>query len=103
MTAPTHAPDDCQERDCRVLRCKLAHWRREGLAVGASASPVMRASTAAPRRPDPSWERGIPTDSRNMPFLDRNLNPMGAKAVAENRSRIESARRRAHQAPAGSE
>jgi hypothetical protein len=82
---------------------KLAYWRTEGcLQVSPSATPTRR-NNVAPRTPDAAWERGIPTDSRNMPVLGPDLEPLRAKQYAEQRSRINQSRRRAHQAPAPKE
>jgi len=46
-----------------------------------------------PKQPEPRWERGIATDQRNMPFLDRSGSPIGVKRYAEERHSIEQHRR----------
>lgn len=51
---------------------------------------------AEPRRPNPSYERGVPTDSRGMPFLRKDGTPMGQKEYDSQRSRIDEHRRRLH-------
>ncbi len=95
---------DCSlcDGDVLCLRHKLAYWRERGMQVSPSATPSRR-NTVAPRTPNNAWERGVPRDSRGMPVLNPDLTPMGAKQFAENRSRIEESRRRAHQAPAPTE
>lgn len=42
-----------------------------------------------PRTPDPSWEKGIATDHRGMPYLKPDLTPMGVKEAAQKRSSFE--------------
>lgn len=37
-------------------------------------------NTVPGRKPDPAWERGIPTDDRGMPMLDETMEPMNTKA-----------------------
>jgi hypothetical protein len=61
------------------------------------AMPTRR-NTIAPRTPNPSWERGVPTDERGMPFLGHDLEPIGIKQYTERRHEIEDLRRRNHQA-----
>lgn len=61
------------------------------------AMPTRR-NTVEPRRPDPAWERGIPTDNRGMPWLDETLSPIGTKKFAERRHEIEAKRRQYAQA-----
>jgi hypothetical protein len=66
------------------------------ITVNPYSMPTRLHPGNAPKRPEPRWERGVPTDNRGMPFLDKNLNPMGVKAVAENRHSIEQHRRQLH-------
>jgi hypothetical protein len=52
-----------------------------------------RMNTIAGRKPDPAWERGIPTDSRRMPMLDEKGVPMNTKTTARRRHEIEERKR----------
>lgn len=78
--------DDCFA--CRV----------QTIQIDPRATPSRR-NNIEPRRPDPAWERGIPTDSRGMPYLTKDGSPMGVKEFGENRHRIEEHRRQLHNSP----
>lgn len=56
-----------------------------------------RRNKVEPRRPNPAWERGVPTDNRGMPYLRKDGTPMGVKEFSQNRRLIEEHRRRLHQ------
>ncbi len=47
-----------------------------------------------PKQPEPRWERGVPTDQRNMPFVGKDMAPIGIKKYVENRHSIEQHRRK---------
>jgi hypothetical protein len=80
---------DGSHTDCFGCRVK-------SITFSPYATPSRLNPHNAPKQPDPVWERGVPTDKRGMPFLDKNLNPMGVKAVVENRHEIEQHRRQLH-------
>ena len=76
--------DDC-------FGCKL-----QSVQFNPYATPGMLRPHIAPRKPENSWEKGVPTDSRGMPFLKTDGTPMGQKEYSESRSKIEAHRRRLH-------
>lgn len=88
----THTPDECTDRNCHDLACKLAEWRARGLQVSPAATPNRR-NQIPPRTPNNSWERGIAKDARGMPLLDADYRPLGIKKYGENRHQIEESRR----------
>lgn len=56
-----------------------------------------RRNRIPPKAKEPlnSWNRGVPRDSRGMPYLDPgDLSPIGQKKFSENRSQIDEARRK---------
>ena len=62
------------EGECDHFRCK---------ALSVTTNPrsmPSRMNTIPGRKPDPAWERGIPTDDRGMPMLDEKGVAMGTKA-----------------------
>lgn len=70
------------------------------VGIAPSATPS-RHNNAAPRTPNPAWERGIATDERGMPYLKPgSMEFMSVKEAAERRREIEGARRALRQAPA---
>lgn len=71
--------------------CKLKSIQFDPYSMPSRLHP-----SVAPRRPNPAWERGIPTDRRGMPFLKGDGTPMGVKEYAQNRSQIDERRRRLH-------
>lgn len=73
--------DDC-------LACKL-----DTLIVHQSV-PGQKAGGPPPAGNRNSWERGIATDHRGVPFLDGQGEVIGVKQYADGRSRFEAERRR---------
>ena len=74
--------DDCQH-------CRLSGT----IQISPKATPSKR-SLAPPAAPRNSWEAGIATDERGMPFLGKGMQPIGVKEYGERRSEIEEHRRR---------
>lgn len=68
-----HAPDG--DPACDGCRYK-------SVTFNPFATPS-RANSKPPKLVGNSWEKGVPRDARNMPFLDANLQPMSAKEFAE--------------------
>lgn len=77
-----------QHEDC--FGCKI-----QSIQFDPRAMPTRR-NKVEPRRPDPAWERGIPTDNRGMPYLRKDLSPMGVKEFAEKSHQIEAHKRQLH-------
>lgn len=67
--------------------------RIQNINVSPAAMPSRYNKNPPKIVPHNSWENAIPTDSRNMPFLGRDLEPISQKRYVENRHRIEQARR----------
>ena len=80
--------DDC-------FGCKV-----QSIQFDPYAMPSRLNKKAEPRRPDPAWERGIPKDSRGMPFLRTDGTPMGVKEFGEKRHQIDQHRRTLHNSTA---
>ncbi len=78
-----------QHEDC--FGCKV-----HSIQVNPYAMPSRLHPSNPPAKPKNSWEKGIPTDSRGMPFLNKNGQIMGQKEYAANRHSIEETRRRLH-------
>lgn len=98
----THSPDECTDRHCKVLACKLAEWRAPGTLVSPAATPGRR-NAKPPKLIGNSWERGIVTDDRGMPILRRDtLEPIGVKAWGEKYRREHNDRRQQTANPSGS-
>lgn len=55
--------------------------------LSPAATPSRRNSKTPRESTNNSWEKGIPTDSRGMPYLDSNLNVIGQKRWAETERR----------------
>jgi hypothetical protein len=75
--------------------CKI-----QTIQISPYATPNRLHPERAPRTPNNSWEKGIPTDSRGMPFLKADGSAMGVKEYGEKRHQIEEHRKKLHQAPA---
>lgn len=82
--------DSCTD-DNLCFKCKIKTIQ---LAPSATPSRTWRPQKG-PKEPG-SWERGIPTDSRNMPIIKADGSPMGQKEFSEKRSKIEAAKRQLH-------
>jgi hypothetical protein len=80
--------DDCF--GCRIQTIQISPY----------ATPSRLRPHIAPRKPENSWEKGVPTDSRGMPFLKTDGSPMGQKEFSEKRRLIDAHRRRLHNEPA---
>lgn len=90
-----HACDTDPQGLC--FRHKVREWRMHGgLNISPAAMPNRR-NHVAPRTPNNSWEKGIPTDHRGMPWLDANGSEIGQKEFVQRRSEIEAAERRRRQ------
>ena len=83
--------DDSLGDDCECFRCKVL-----SISINPYAMPSRLNPKNAPRQPQNKLADHTPTDERGMPFLDKNLQPMTAKQVSENRHRIEQVRRKNH-------
>ena len=86
---PKH--DDSLGEDCECFRCHCL-----SITTSPYATPTRLNPKAAPRTPDNAWERGIPTDHRGMPFLEKGGDFMGQKEFSERRHEIEEGRRFLH-------
>lgn len=98
MSACEHNPDfECF--DCETARHAFEHPEfvegcRSCKFATIQISPAVRTtrntnpSTAF--TPKNSWEAGIATDHRGVPYLDQNLQPIGVKQFAQNRHKYES-------------
>lgn len=84
----------CRENDL-CFRHKLAYWReRGGFNLSPAATPSRR-NNIAPSTPKNSWEKGIPTDNRGMPYLDHNGSTIGQKEWGDKwRRRFDDQKRR---------
>lgn len=84
----------CASFDPDCYACRL---RAKGISFSGSATPVARTSKAAPRTPDPAWERGLAGERRPggtfMPYLNAKGDPMHVKEASGQRRRISSIRR----------
>lgn len=100
--------------DCGVFLEVQQHYDEDALttspcggACRRTVAPVQwspqatpnRKSSAPPRTPDNSWERGELTDHRNMPVLGGDLEPLTVKDLANDRGRIEGGLRRLRNDP----
>ena len=63
-----------------------------------SCTPTRR-NNIPPKVADNSYAKGIPTDSRGMPFLDKNLEPIGQRQFDRERRKIDETLRRYHNTP----
>jgi hypothetical protein len=79
----------CADGDCSTGVTCFRHKLRS-IQFTPSCTPTRR-NTIPPRTPQNSWERGVATDNRGMPLLDSNMEPIGLKELANNRSTIEGA------------
>lgn len=79
---PRRDVDGCPT--CKMLSVRLSD----------KALPTKRRSSAPPKPGSNSWERGIATDHRGVPYLDGNGSMIGVKQFAQNRSRYEEQIRR---------
>ena len=83
-----------REHRVPVDGCGICRFSEGTIQISPKATPSRR-SSAPPRKPENSWERGIARDHRNMPlFMDGR--PVTVKEYAENRHKIDAARRRLH-------
>lgn len=81
------------DKDC--FGCKV-----KSIQISPSATPTRR-NKIPPKvnRDSNAWERGIVRDSRNMPLLDKHLEPVGTKEYVHDRHKHEEGRRKLlHQA-----
>lgn len=78
--------------------CPTCKYR--SIRLSAACHPTKTPSPTPPHRPNASWEAGLATDHRGVPYLDKKLNPLGVKQFAENRSGYEADIRRLRNAPA---
>lgn len=91
MSRPAH---DLSSPDCTCFGCHV-----KSIQWSPAATPTRRNHLPA-RRPNNSWEKGVPTDNRGMPVLDADMKPVGQKQYSENRTAIEAAKRRISNTPA---
>lgn len=81
MDRPAHDPklgDDC--------RCFACHVR--GVQFSPAATPTRSIGRASkPHEVSNSWEKGVPRDARNMPYLDSAGNAIGQKKWVEGERR----------------
>lgn len=79
------------QHDESCFGCKLVSINFDPYATPGMLRPHIPA-----RKPENSWEKGVPTDSRGMPFLKTDGSPMGQKEYSEKRRLIDANRRRLH-------
>lgn len=99
---PVHECNDCTE-----ARHAAAHPQAvEGCAF-CKLSSIQISQRLKPKRVSGpptgnrnSWERGIPTDHRGVPFLDAGGEVIRVKQYAKDRHKLEAERRRLHNDPA---
>lgn len=78
--------------------CYGCELQAKNLTLSSAATPTR--GRHQPFRPitQPSWEAGVAgehrVDGAFMPYLDRNLEPIGVKEMADNRRQLEAARHR---------
>lgn len=88
-TGPHGGPND----DPECYGCQL---KAKNLSLSPAAVPTR--NRRQPFRPmvQPSWEAGTTGETRAgggfMPYLDKNLNPIGVKEMADNRRSLEAIR-----------
>ncbi len=80
--------DYCRDGDCATGPTCFRHKLRS-IQFTPSCTPTRR-NTIPPRTPQNSWERGVATDDRGMPLLDKNLSPIGLKEAADIGSSLDS-------------
>lgn len=79
-------PEDC-------FHCKI-----KSIQFGPSATPSRRRNNQPVKKTGNSWEKGIVTDDRGMPYLNPGtVEPMPIKTFVENRRKIEENKRQALQ------
>ena len=71
--------------------CRVKHF-----SVNPYAMTSRLHGSKAPKPPNNVWERGIPTDQRGMPYLEKGGDAMGQKEFSERRHEIEQKRRFLH-------
>ena len=69
--------------------CRVKHFTVNPYAMPSRLNP-----SKAPRQPRNPLLDQVPTDERGMPFLGKDLKPIGIKKYNENRHRIEELRRK---------
>jgi hypothetical protein len=91
----THSgPHGGENFDPNCYGCKL---KDKNLSLASAATPTRE--RRQPFRPmvQPSWEAGIAGETRKdgsfMPYLDKSLNPIGVKEMADNRTSLETIRK----------
>ena len=78
--------------------CYGCQLKAKNLTLSSVATPTR--GRHQPFRPmqEPSWEKGQTGETRVdgsfMPYLDKNLEPIGVKEMADNRSSLEAVRHR---------
>lgn len=78
--------------------CYGCELQAKNLTFSSAATPTR--GRRQPFRPiqQPSWEAGVAgerrVDGAFMPYLDSNLEPIGVKEMADNRTKFEAARHR---------
>lgn len=87
----------CATYDPDCYGCRL---RAKAIGLSSAAIPS-RQNAIPPRKADPAWERGVAgthrPDGTFVPFLTKDLNPMGVKEYGENRHKVDEQVRRLHQ------
>jgi hypothetical protein len=91
----THSgPHGGENFDPACYGCKL---KDKNLSLASAAVPTR--GRRQPFRPmvQPSWEAGVAGETRQdgsfMPYLDKSLNPIGVKEMADDRTRLETIRK----------
>lgn len=93
----------CECNDCFETKHRLDHPERVGGCLACKLSGTIQLSPKAtpskrslvpPAGSKNSWEAGIATDERGMPFLGKGDAPIGVKEYANRRSEIEAWRHR---------
>jgi hypothetical protein len=75
----------CEHSDEECKNCMLERWG--SVTSAASATPSRRINRDRPKDKPlyNSWEAGVPTDGRGMPFLNEHGAVVHQKEYAENR------------------
>jgi hypothetical protein len=79
------------DEDCYGCRLKA-----KNLSLSPSATPTRKRNQPFRPMKQPSWEAGVAGETRPdgsfMPYLNKNLNEIGVKEMADNRQSLEAVR-----------
>lgn len=95
--------EEIHDATCGGLDPDCLTCRYRSVRLSAAATPTKTRSAAAPHRPNASWETGVATDHRGVPYLKADGGYIGVKEFGERRHVYEDAIRRNRNAPTRSE